>query len=110
MEITNRVRINVTGDVDCCLKHVLLAGSHLPKPWLYAPSLVPGARPPNGLAASPQAWILIVDGAVKCLRQKGYPVTLDKMPPDTAAKLVSKPISQTTKLIRDNIYKNFETL
>lgn len=110
MEITNRIRLNVGRDVECSLKHELLDGRHLPHPWLYHPDLVPASDPPNGFSSAPQAWMLIVDGAVRRLRLMGYPVTLDQMPPDVAARLVVQPIKNTARTLRENVRDNLQRL
>lgn len=108
--LSNRIRRNVVRDVDCSLKHVLVEGRHMLKPWHFAPNLTPAAGPPNGFSASPPAWVVIVSQTVERLRLFGYPITLEDMPESLARRLVTLPVSETTAKLRGAIRKKLEQL
>ena len=108
--LSNRIRRNVVRDVDCSLKHVLVEGSHMRKPWHFAPNLKPAAARPNGFSASPEVWVVIVSQTVERLRLFGYPITLEDMPERVARRLVGLEVSETTKKLRKNIRDHLEQL
>ena len=102
-QLSEIVKSNVTLDVRCCLKAVVVNAISMGT-LEYRLHLVPTHPPPNGLGIQhPAAWQQLVRKTVTCLRRRGYTVTVS---PAAIQPLATKPIRKIAQALVLNIYAN----